>query len=59
MNFLPWKTQLLNILDSYNLQGFVNGEIQQPPSFIDGDSAGSIPDPTFLLGQKTNRRVEG
>ena len=25
-NFLRWKTQTLNILESYDLQGFITGE---------------------------------
>ena len=30
-NFLLWKTQMLNILENYDLQGFINGEVQPPP----------------------------
>ena len=33
-NFLLWKTQMLNILESYDLQGFINGDTTSPPRFI-------------------------
>lgn len=34
INFLLWKTQMMNILESYDLQGFVIGETKAPSQFL-------------------------
>ena len=58
-NFLFWKTQMLNILESYDLQGFINGEVQPPPQFINNADSGTQTNPAFVKWRKTNRLVKG
>ena len=58
-NFLFWKTQMLNILESYDLQGFINGEVQPPPQFINNADFGTQTIPAFVKWRKTNRLVKG
>ena len=58
-NFLLWKTQMLNILESYNLQGFINGEVQPPPQFINNADCGTQTNPAFVKWRKTDRLVKG
>jgi hypothetical protein len=47
-NFLCWKTQMMNILESYNLQGFVTRETKAPPQYVDDGENGSKPNPNFI-----------
>ena len=58
-NFLHWKTQMLNILESYDLQGFINGEVQPPPQFINNADFGTQTNPAFVKWRKTNCLVKG
>lgn len=34
LNFLLKKTQMLNVFESYDLQGFITGESQAPPECV-------------------------
>jgi hypothetical protein len=58
-NFLRWKTQMMNILESYDLQGFVTGETKAPPQSVDDGKNGSTPNPNFIKWRKTDRLVKG
>lgn len=57
-NFLLWKTQMLNILESYDLQGFVTGETQPPPQLIAKRDFEPQQNTTFLQWSKTDRLVK-
>ncbi|KAG8479816.1 hypothetical protein CXB51_029314 [Gossypium anomalum] len=54
-NFLLWKHQLLFILEGYGLEGFVLGTVPTPPSFISGDDAQLVENPTFLVHKKQDK----
>ena len=43
-NFLLWKSQMLNILESYDLQSFITGEAKQPPQFVTIEESDSVKD---------------
>nr|POF03490.1 hypothetical protein CFP56_52053 [Quercus suber] len=58
-NFLLWKTQMLNILENYDLQGFINGEVQPLPQFINNADSGTQTNPAFVKWRKTDRLVKG
>ncbi|KAA8546621.1 hypothetical protein F0562_002640 [Nyssa sinensis] len=58
-NFLLWKTQMLNILESYDLQGFLNGEIFTPPETIVTSDSAAQSNPAFLKWRRTDRLVKG
>lgn len=67
-NFLRWKTQMLNILESYDLQGFIIGETKAPSRYLTSDtqdpkmpeaSDTQNPNPTFLQWRRTDRLVKG
>ena len=61
-NFLLWKSQMLNILESYDLQGFITGEAKQPPQFVtieESDSQSKILNPSFIKWRKIDRLVKG
>lgn len=50
-NFLLWKTQMLNILESYDLQGFITGEAKPPPQFVtteESDLQSESLNPSFI-----------
>ena len=50
---------MLNILESYDLQGFINGEVQPPPQFINNADSGTQTNPAFIKWHKTDRLVKG
>ncbi|XP_065619866.1 uncharacterized protein LOC136063425 [Quercus suber] len=58
-NFLLWKTQMLNILESYDLQGFINGDTTSPPQFITVDETEPQQNPAFLKWRRSDRLVKG
>ena len=58
-NFLLWKTQMLNILESYDLQGFISGETKPPPQFIGDTESNPQPNPAFVKWRKSDRLVKG
>uniref|UniRef100_A0A2N9F121 Reverse transcriptase Ty1/copia-type domain-containing protein n=1 Tax=Fagus sylvatica TaxID=28930 RepID=A0A2N9F121_FAGSY len=61
-NFLLWKTQMLNILESYDLQGFITGETKPPPQFVVVEESGAQSNklnPNFIKWRKTDRLVKG
>lgn len=61
-NFLLWKTQMLNILESYDLQGFITGEAKPPPQFVtteESDLQSESLNPSFIKWWKTDRLVKG
>ena len=61
-NFLLWKSQMLNILESYDLQGFITGEAKQPLQFVtieESDSQSKILNPSFIKWRKIDRLVKG
>ena len=58
-NFLLWKTQMLNILESYDLQGFIIGETKPPSQFIMDAKSNPHPNPAFVKWRKSDRLVKG
>ncbi|KAA8544767.1 hypothetical protein F0562_019529 [Nyssa sinensis] len=58
-NFFLWKTQMINILESYDLQGFLNGEISTPPEMIVTSDSMAQSNPVFLKWRRTDRLVKG
>ena len=50
---------MLNILESYDLYGFINGEVQPPPQFINNADSGTQTNPAFVKWRKTNCLVKG
>nr|POF03287.1 hypothetical protein CFP56_46105 [Quercus suber] len=58
-NFLLWKTQMLNILESYDLQGFITGETKPPSQFIMDAESNPHPNPAFVKWRKSDRLVKG
>lgn len=46
-NFLLWKTQILNILETYDVQGFINGDTPSLSETITIDGS-EQPNPTFV-----------
>nr|POE92973.1 hypothetical protein CFP56_48119 [Quercus suber] len=61
-NFLLWKTQMLNILESYDLQGFITGEAKLPPHFVtieESNSQSESLNPSFIKWRKIDRLVKG
>jgi hypothetical protein len=61
-NFLLWKTQMLNILESYDLQGFITGETKPPPQFVVVEKSGAQSNklnPNFIKWRKTDHLVKG
>ncbi|KAF3950750.1 hypothetical protein CMV_023533 [Castanea mollissima] len=49
---------MLNILESYDLQGFINGEVQPPPQFINNADTGTQTNLAFVKWRKTDRLVK-
>ena len=58
-NFLLWKTQMLNILESYDLQGFITSETKPPSQFIMDAESNPHPNLAFVKWRKSDRLVEG
>ena len=50
---------MLNILESYDLQGFINGDTTSPPQFITVDETEPQQNPAFLKWRRSNRLVKG
>lgn len=50
---------MLNIHDSHDLQGFINGETKPPPQLIPNDEFKSQQNPLFVKGHSSNRLVKG
>ena len=50
---------MLNILESYDLQGFINGDTISPPQFITVDETEPQQNPAFLKWRRSDRLVKG
>ena len=53
---------MLNILESYDLQGFITGEAKLPPQFVtieESNSQSESLNPSFIKWQKTDHLVKG
>lgn len=50
---------MFNILESYDLQGFISSEIKPSPQYVDGDDVGSQLDHAFVKWCKSERLVKG
>ena len=50
---------MLNILESYDLQGFINGDTTSPPQFITVDETELQQNPVFLKWRRSDRLVKG
>ena len=61
-NFFLRKTQIVNILESYDLHGFITGEAKPPPQFVtteESDSQSESLNPSFIKWRKIDRLVKG
>ncbi|KAF3771580.1 hypothetical protein EJ110_NYTH60117 [Nymphaea thermarum] len=58
-NFLLWKTQILALIESQDLQGFLTGDVIAPSEFIDDSSSQKVPNPHFIAWRKTDRLIKG
>ncbi|KAG7975092.1 hypothetical protein I3843_06G079700 [Carya illinoinensis] len=50
---------MLNILESYDLQGFITGETQPPPQFLLDESSTTQPNPLYLQWRRSDWLVKG
>ena len=50
---------MLNILESYDHQGFINGDTTSAPQFITIDETEPQQNPTFLKWHMSNQLVKG
>jgi hypothetical protein len=50
---------MLNILEGYDLQGFISGETKAPSRFLTSESETANPNPKFLQWRRTDRVVKG
>ncbi|KAF3785730.1 hypothetical protein EJ110_NYTH27194 [Nymphaea thermarum] len=57
-NFLLWKTQVLCLIESQDLQGFINGEVAAPDQFIITGSKQEI-NPNYLQWKRSDRLLRG
>lgn len=58
-NFMLGKTQVLNILENYDLLGFINGQILSQPKCIEDDSSFLQPNLQYLKWHRFGRLVKG
>ncbi|KAF8407255.1 hypothetical protein HHK36_006382 [Tetracentron sinense] len=58
-NYLLWKTQILSLIESQDLFGFINGETPMPDEEIESpDGKGSILNPDFKSWTRTDRLLK-
>ncbi|KAF3776070.1 hypothetical protein EJ110_NYTH47601 [Nymphaea thermarum] len=57
-NFLLWKTQVLGLIESQDLQGFINGEIAVPDQYVINGNKREI-NPDYLQWKKSDRLLRG
>lgn len=63
-NFLLWKTHILALIESQDLQGFINGENSTPESFIrslgtDAKEEKEVQNPKYIEWKRFDRLLKG
>ncbi|KAA8544475.1 hypothetical protein F0562_022485 [Nyssa sinensis] len=61
-NYLPWKTQILGLVESQDLLGFIDGTNPPPAEMVtvpDDMTMKEIPNPDYLLWRRSDRLVKG
>lgn len=59
-NYLPWKFQFEQFLNSQSLLGHVTGETPRPPpilTVLNGDQVAETPNPEYAKWVRTDQRV--
>ncbi|KAI9196207.1 hypothetical protein LWI28_021934 [Acer negundo] len=56
-NYLLWETQVLALIESQDLLGFITGDIPQPATEIEGTD-GKVPNPALAPWKRTDRLVK-
>ncbi|KAK2990712.1 hypothetical protein RJ640_009878 [Escallonia rubra] len=58
-NYLLWETQMLSLIESQDLLGFINGDIVAPDSEVNSsDENQRVPNPDFTSWVRTDRLVK-
>ncbi|GAV82460.1 UBN2_3 domain-containing protein [Cephalotus follicularis] len=57
-NFLLWEIQILSLIESQDLLGFLNVQILDPNKEIKGIGGQPVANPTYVLWKKTDRLVK-
>lgn len=57
-NYILWETQVLSLIESQDLLGFITGETTQPPAEVDDATNTKIPNPDFAAWNRTDRLVK-
>ncbi|GAV65380.1 UBN2_3 domain-containing protein, partial [Cephalotus follicularis] len=57
-NFLLWETQILSLIESQDLLGFINGQTPAPAREIQGTNEQQITNPDYIVWRKTDRLVK-
>ncbi|KAF3792457.1 hypothetical protein EJ110_NYTH11411 [Nymphaea thermarum] len=60
-NFLLWQTQVLGLIESQDMTGFVNGETPTPDQYLPSNSAAveQAMNPDFNAWQRSDRLLRG
>ncbi|KAF8401648.1 hypothetical protein HHK36_012594 [Tetracentron sinense] len=64
-NYLLWRTQVTALIESQDMQGFLNGETLAPepriftPDSTDADGKKEIPNPNFIAWKLSDRLLRG
>ncbi|PIA50672.1 hypothetical protein AQUCO_01200116v1 [Aquilegia coerulea] len=56
-NYLLWETQVLSLIESQDLLGFITGTTPQPESMVNGDEC-VVPNPNLAAWTRTDRLVK-
>ncbi|KAF6174036.1 hypothetical protein GIB67_020218 [Kingdonia uniflora] len=57
-NYLLWETQVLSLIESQDLLGFITGKTTQPEAEINDDNSEKIMNPYLLAWVRTDRLVK-
>ncbi|KAF3777765.1 hypothetical protein EJ110_NYTH45176 [Nymphaea thermarum] len=61
-NYLLWKTQMLGLIESQDMMGFIEGQISIPTftiEIVENGAARTVPNPEFLAWKKSDRLLRG
>ncbi|GKV46780.1 hypothetical protein SLEP1_g53748 [Rubroshorea leprosula] len=57
-NYLLWKTQMMALIESQELLGFINGEYEMPnPKVLSNEK--EVPNPTYATWRRSNHLLRG